>query len=101
MNNTLFTLRQSWHQAPWIFERLCFARAGDSILLLEDAVLALQSPLALGSFLAKCDAQKVAVYALKDDCETRGVNNGYARIELVGYDRFVNLVVAHHRQVSW
>ena len=100
-NSTLFTLRQSWHQAPWLHERLAFASAGDSILLLADAVLALQSPLALASFVAKCTASDIQLFALQEDIDLRGIENKYPEINSIGYDEFVQLVVAHDKQLAW
>ena len=99
--STLFALNRSWHDTVWIFEQLAFASQGDSILLLEDAVLALHSPITLGSFVAKCGAMNISVYALKDDCLLRGIDNKYPSIALVGYGGYVDLVVAHEKQVAW
>ena len=100
-NSTLFTLSKSWHDSSWLFEQLAFASGGDSILLMQDAVLALQSPLTLGSFVGKCTAASVTVYALRDDCMMRGIANQYSNIELVDYPGFVELVSRHSKQVGW
>ena len=47
--STLFTVNKSWHNSVWLFEQLLFSSRGDVIVLIEDAVLALQSPITLGS----------------------------------------------------
>ncbi|MFT5571888.1 MAG: sulfur relay protein TusB/DsrH [Cryomorphaceae bacterium] len=98
---SLHTISRSWHNATWLYEQLAFAAEGDAILLLQDGVLAIQSPISLGSFLAKCEAFGVQVYALKEDCTLRGVENQYAQLQAVDYDGFVSLVEVHDKQVAW
>jgi len=99
--STLFTTSKSWHETTWLYEQLCFASSGDSILLTQDAVLALQSPLTLASFVAKCHSQSITVRALKEDLQLRGIDNQYTQIELVDYSGFVDLVERHNKQISW
>ena len=99
--STLFTFSGSWHDSSWMFEQLGFASSGDSILLLQDAVLGLQSPTTLASFVAKCEANQIALYALQEDCQLRGVDNKYQSIELVSYIVFVRLIEQHSKQVAW
>lgn len=94
-------INRSWHDQVALFEPLCFAGAGDTILLLEDGVLALQSPITLASFLAKCEANQISVSALFDDCRIRGIDNKYPQINLVDYSGYVDLVVAHDKQIAW
>ena len=100
-NTSLFTLSKSWHESTWLYESLVFASEGDAILLTQDAVLALQSPITLASFLAKCESISVGVYALQEDCSLRGVENQYPNIQLIDYKGFVELVIEHSKQVSW
>jgi sulfur relay protein TusB/DsrH len=78
-----------------------FACRGDAIVLNEDAVLALHSPITLASFLAKCNALDVKVYAQSEDCQLRGIQSQYADIELISYDDLVGLVVGNDKQVAW
>ena len=99
--STLFVLNRSWHDTVWLFEQMAFASNGDSILLIEDAVLALHSPTTLGSFLAKCQAIGISVYALNNDCELRGIINKYPSISLLDYTGYVDLIVEHDKQVAW
>jgi len=94
-------ISRSWHEQVALFESLCFAHTGDSILLIEDAVLALQSPISLASFLAKCQANDIQVAALLNDCQLRGIENKYPEIELIDYSGYVDLVAAHDKQVAW
>lgn len=85
----------------WLFEQLAFASGGDAILLLEDAVLAIQSDITLASFIAKCDALNIAVYYLQDDAQIRGLENQYEQLKAVDYDGFVELICQHQKQVAW
>ena len=94
-------LNRSWHDSVWLFEQMALASSGDSLLLVEDAVLALHSPITLGSLLAKCSSISINVYALKGDCELRGIDNKYPAISTVDYAGYVELVVAHDKQVTW
>jgi tRNA 2-thiouridine synthesizing protein B len=84
-----------------LYEQLAFAGRGDAVLLLQDGVLAAQSPIALSSFLAKCHAFGVQVYVLQEDCILRGIQNQYQQLQAVDYAGFVNLVAAHDKQVAW
>jgi sulfur relay protein TusB/DsrH len=99
--STLITINRSWHAEPWLYEKRFLASAGDAILLIEDAVLSLQSPLALASFLAKCRAEQVTVIALERDVLGRGVNNAYEDIDLICDAEFVAQVVKHDKQLAW
>lgn len=98
---TLFTINKSWHNSTWLFEQLMFASEGDSILLLEDAVLCIDSQVTLASFVAKCRSRKIDVFALREDTRLRGVENRFNDIELVDYAGFVALVTQHDKQVAW
>lgn len=80
---------------------MAYADSGDTILLRQDAVLALQSPITLASFLAKCEVHGVRVVALEEDCLHRGIQSRYPSITLIDYPEFVALVCRHDKQVSW
>ncbi len=99
--STLFTIKDSWFNRPALYEQLAFSAPGDAILLLQDAVLALQSPISLASFLAKCLRVNVSVYALEEDCQLRGIINAYPDIGLVDYAGFVDLTVKYDKQLAW
>lgn len=98
---TLFTISKSWHESAWLYERVAFAIEGDAILLLEEGVLAIHSPTSLASFAAKCEANKINVYVLKDDLVLRGLQNQYSQLIEIDYSGFVDLVVNHDKQVAW
>lgn len=99
--STLFTISSSWHDSYWLYEKLAFAKAGDSILLLQDAVLAAHSSLSLSSFSAKSRSLGVSVYLLSDDLKLRGIDNKYSDIALIDYSGFVQLVSKLDKQVAW
>jgi len=99
--SSLFVINRSWHDQIWVFEQMAFASKGDSILLIEDAVLALQSPITLGSFFAKCAAMNINVHALKSDCELRGIDNKTTSVLMIDYSAYVDLVCKHDMQVAW
>lgn len=80
---------------------MAFASKGDAILLLEDAVLSLHSPITLASFLAKCEMLGVSVYVLADDCAIRGTNIKLEGVASVTYAGFVDLLSEHQKQVAW
>ena len=101
MTTTLHTFSKSWHDSTWLFEQLGFTSSGDAILLLQDAVLALHSPVTLASFVAKCEANGITIYALLEDCQLRGIENKYDSIQLMAYGDFVNLDAEHSKQVAW
>ncbi len=98
---TLFTINKSWHNATWFYEQIAFASKGDSILLIEDAVLNLHCATTLASFLAKCDLFGILVYALRDDMLIRGISNKYDGVAAIDYAEFVKLVSDHQKQVAW
>ena len=99
--STVFTLSKSWHDSVWLFEQMSFASKGDAIVLLQAAVLAVHSEINLASFLAKCNAAGITVYAVKDDCDMRGVENKYSTLSLIDYKQLVDLICKHDKQVAW
>ena len=99
--STLFTISKAWHDSVWLFEQLCFASKGDTILLIEDAVLSAHSPVSLASFIAKCQALEVGIFVLGDDCKMRGIENHYSGLIEIDYQGFVDLVTKHSKQVAW
>ncbi len=99
--STLFTVSVSWFNKPALYEQLMFASEGDAILLIQDAVLALQSPIALASFVAKCNNAGIEVLALDDDLKMRDIDSKYAQIQTTDYQGFVELVISHDKQVAF
>ena len=97
----LIVIKDSLHNSVWLYEALGYASQGDSILLVEDAVSALNNTLSLASFMAKCEAQESTVFALLDDIQMRGVDVDYDSVKLINADQLPDLVLAHQKQVAW
>jgi sulfur relay protein TusB/DsrH len=97
----LFTISRSWYDSVWLYEYLAFASNGDAILLIGDAVLACQSDIALGSFIAKCQANNIRILVLREDLKLRGINQRYSDIESIDNNGFVKLVRQFDKQVAW
>ena len=94
---TLFILSHAPHRDPLDPRTLSFARPGDSVLLIEDAVYAASPlPTPLTSLLAEAQAKGVSVLALQADVEARGVKTS---LPVVDYGGFVDLIAAHERSV--
>ena len=91
----------SWHDRVAVYEQMAFASPGDTILLAQEAVLALQSKITLASFIAKCEHLGVSVVALAEDCQLRGIKPHSRLIRMIDYAGFVALVCKHDKQVSW
>lgn len=99
--STLFTVSKSWFDLPSLYEQIAYATEGDCILLIQDAVLAMQSPISLASFVAKAEAKNIQVFALEEDCRLRGIENRYDRVQCIDYAEFVGLVERHSKQIAW
>ena len=99
--STLFTIKESLFARSALYEQLFFASEGDSIVLMEDAVLALQSPIALSSFVAKANNFGICVYAMASDIELRGVEIKQSEVKVIDYDTLVDLVIDHDKQLAW
>ncbi len=78
---------------------LRIAPAGDPILFYEDGVYA-AVPGARTEALMQDVLSRHPVYVLDADVQARGLTRLMAGVELVGYDRFVDLVVEHN-VVPW
>lgn len=99
--STLHTIKHSWHDQTWLYEQLAFASAGDSILLLEDGVLCIDGGVTLASFVAKCKANEIDVFALQEDALARGTAEPIDGINLVDVSGFVTLVGKHDKHIAW
>ena len=97
----LIVIKDSLRNSVWLYEALGYASEGDSILLVEDAVGALNNKLSLASFMAKCEAQTSTVYALIEDIQIRGIDVGYDSVTLIRADQLPDLVPMHQKQVAW
>ena len=75
---------------------------GHSVLLIEDAVLAVQPDCAVASLLDTIMAQ-LQLFVLSEDLLVRGIslNQLEGKIEPVNYAGFVDLVAEHKQVQSW
>ena len=46
-------------------------------------------------------AQRCPLFALREDCASRGLSDKAEHLEQISYDRFVDLCCAHDNSVSW
>lgn len=94
----LHTVKTSPFQTLAINHCLNLLSAQDSLLLMEDAVVASHAQHGLFDQL-KLLAQQNRLFVLQADLDARGVTN------LIGqgcdYAQFVNLVIQHKSQLAW
>ena len=71
-----------------------------SLLLIEDGVYAAVD--ATDAYRDLCDCSATALYALADDVEARGIGSKIgARVQLIDYNRFVELCCQHQPVITW
>lgn len=91
----LYTINKS----PLMFRNLesCLriAPAGDPILLYEDGVYAALASAKTEPLMKEIITQR-PVYVLEADLQARGLRRLVDGVEVIGYDRFVDLVVEHN-----
>lgn len=83
---------------------LAHTLAGDTVLLIEDAVIAAVTGTCLAPELQiAMKDRSVAIYALAPDLAARGVSTQRILdgIQIVDYAGFVDLTVAHAKTQSW
>jgi tRNA 2-thiouridine synthesizing protein B len=77
------------------------ATRGDSIIFIEDAVIAARSR---GPYFDTLEAlgKLYALYALQSDVSARGLDKLTSKlVKIVDYDQFVELTSLHKSVVSW
>lgn len=88
--------------SPWhcdIESLLSMVREGDALLLTQDGVLAAVEGSRFVDILSNAP---ISVSALKDDIDARGLAGQIsAKINVVSYTDFVNLVVQHTGHMNW
>ena len=102
MNNpatgTLHILPRSPDSSAALSQCCAICRPGDSLLFIEDGVLA------AAFSLPYIDAVRsdVPTYALQADCAARGLLGRYSpRVQIVNDAGFVDLIAAHQRSITW
>jgi tRNA 2-thiouridine synthesizing protein B len=97
----LHIVNKSHHQTTSLASCLRLAKAGDALLLTEDAVLAATRAVADSSGLAAALA-RCKVYVLQPDVEARGMAGKMIEgVTPIDYGGFVDLVVEHPNNQSW
>lgn len=88
--------------SPWqcdIEALLRMMREGDDLLLIQDGVLA---AIEGSRFVEILTNAPISVFALKEDLDARGlIGQISSKIDVVGYNDFVNLTVTHASQMNW
>ncbi len=69
----------------------------NSLLLIDDGVYYLSSPNKLENLKEK----NVKIYAIENDIVARGLNIEDDYIELIDYDKFVNLTAENTKSFTW
>ncbi|MBI2242295.1 MAG: sulfurtransferase complex subunit TusB [Magnetospirillum gryphiswaldense] len=100
--STLHTVNKSPFERANLQSCLGHAQAGDSVLLLEDAVVAAMAATAMAPKLADA-AQSVKIFVLGPDLKARGLDPaGVADgIGVVDYDGFVDLAAENSTVHAW
>ena len=91
----LYTVNRSPLSASSLQSVLRIAPTGSPILLYEDGVYA-AVPGASSAPLVRAALASHVIYALDADLQARGITTVLDRIQVVGYDGFVELVEQHH-----
>jgi len=94
---TLFVLSHAPHSDTNEGQILCYARDGDTVLLIEDAVYAaglIETPLT--PIVTASQARGISVFALEPDCAARGIASVFPTVD---YSGFVGLITDHDRAV--
>ncbi len=67
--------------------------SGSKVLLIEDAVIAAKKGISSQNIIEKFQNDGIAVYALKDDLEARGLKDLVESVKVINYEGFVDLVL--------
>lgn len=97
----LHIVNKSHRQTSSLASCLRLAKAGQALLLTEDAVFAATQAGATSSGVAAA-LGKLKVYALQADVEARGMAGKLIDgVTAIGYDGFVDLVTEYPTNQSW
>ncbi|MBC54016.1 MAG: sulfurtransferase complex subunit TusB [Gammaproteobacteria bacterium] len=94
--STLHIVNKSPFRSDALQRCLALVAPGDSILLIEDGVLAAS----LSTLADSVSGRSVTCYALIDDLAARGVSAADTCIRSVDATGFVNLIVEHRNSLS-
>ena len=98
----LHTINKSPFENSSVSSCLTMCAKDSSILFIEDAVISVMKSTKF-SELIENSLKDFKMYALKPDLEARGLplNNVIEGVEIVGYDKFVDLTTEHDTVQSW
>jgi sulfur relay protein TusB/DsrH len=96
--STLYILHRSLYFAPEIEDVIKLARAGDGIVLTQDAVLSLKSAPKEVDF-EEISRKGLKLYALKADMDARSVKS-VRFVEVIDYDTLIELLAKYDSTFS-
>ena len=100
--STLHTVNKSPFERSSFISCLNHVKAGDAVLMIEDAVVAARKGSAFAEIVEKA-GKDCTLYVLGPDLAARGMGEGdlIAGVKLVDYGGFVDLVAEHDRTNAW
>ena len=98
----LHTINKSPFENSSVSSCLSMCAKNSSILIIVDAVISVMKSTKFTE-LVESSLNDFKIYALKPDLEARGLslNNVIEGVEIVGYDKFVDLTSEHDTVQSW
>jgi len=99
---TLHTVNKSPFQNQTLISCLGHAKAGDSVLMIEDGVYGAMQGNAMSEVVAGMGAN-VKLFVLGADIAARGIDAGRVAkgIASVDYEEFVDMAASHDRVQNW
>ncbi len=99
---TLHTVNKSPFQTQTLISCLGHAKAGDSILMIEDGVYGAMSDTAMAEVVAGMGADK-KLFVLAADVAARGIDAGRVAegVTSVDYEEFVDMAASCDRVQNW
>lgn len=99
---TLHTVNKSPFSTQSLLSCLGHAKAGDTVLMIEDGVYGAASGTGLADAMAALGAN-VTLAALGPDLKARGIDEGrlISGVKTVDYAGFVDLAATHDRTQAW
>jgi sulfur relay protein TusB/DsrH len=97
VNNLYLVSRSTFERTAWrLATRL--AEKGDSVIFIQDAVLAVKGPVELSEKIAELESAGVSINFLAEDLESRGLSSPDHKV--LDYDGFCQLIENSKRIIS-
>lgn len=90
---TLHLIQKSPFSTSLLDDCLNVINDDDSIILMQDGVLACQQP--------RLATLKNTIFALQDDLDARGIQQTHKNVNAISYTKFVQLCTECKNTVSW